>query len=248
MRPLLSTAIFVVVILVVTFIYKLPANFIYKKFSNVSPVELIGISGSIWSGHIDSINTPQLTVGQLSWQLSAWPLLVGDVDVQWKLEDPALQLQGEMSLSGEELSLINITGHIDLVELGERLPEQVILLAGIINLDIPRAKLKQSELIDISGKITWQSAKLLSPANIEFGDFKAALSNNSGKLLADLSDTGGAVSLAGVFNLSPQGLYDYSVEIGVRDTSVPGLLEGFNQLGRHDKNGLAKLRGKGFLF
>ena len=248
MRSVLSTIVFVVVILVVTLIYKLPAKFIYQQFPNVSSVELTGISGSIWSGHIDSINTPQLTLGSLSWQLSAWALLIGDVDVQWKLEDPALQLQGEISLSGEELNLININGYIDLVELGTRLPAQAILLAGVVSLDIPQVEFKQSELINITGLVKWESAQLLSPANIEFGDFKASLSNSSSKLLASLSDTGGPVSLGGVFSLSPQGLYDYTLEIAVRDTSVPGLLDGFNQLGHYDDNGVATLRGNGVLF
>ena len=248
MRSVWGATAFVIFIIVITLIYKLPAKFIYQKFSNVSSVELVGISGSIWSGRIDSITTPQLTLNQLSWQLSALPLLVGDVDVQWKLEDPALQLQGKVSLSGEEFSLIDIKGYIDLVELGTRLPAQNILLAGVINLDIPQAEFKQSELINMTGLVKWKSAQLLSPENIEFGNFKADLSNSSGKLLASLSDTGGPVSLGGVFSLSSRGKYDYTLEIAVRDTSVPGLLDGFNQLGQYDDNGVATLRGNGMLF
>ena len=248
MRSVWGATAFVIFIIVITLVYKLPAKFIYQQFSNVNSVELVGISGSIWSGHIDSITTPQLTLSQLSWQLSVWALLVGDVDVQWKLEDPALRLQGEVSLSGEELSLIDIKGHIDLVELGTRLPVQNILLAGVINIDIPQVEFKQSELINITGLVEWESAQLLSPANIELGDFKADLLNSSSKLLADLSDTGGPVSLAGAFSLSSRGKYDYTLEIAVRDTSVPGLLDGFNQLGQYDDNGVATLRGNGVLF
>lgn len=248
MRSVWGATVFVIFIVVITLIYKLPAKFIYQQFSNASSVELVGISGSIWSGHIDSVTTPQLALSQLSWQLSVWALLVGDVDVQWKLEDPALQLQGEASLSGEKLSLINTNGHIDLVELGTRLPAQDILLAGVINIDIPQAEFKQSELINMTGLVKWESAQLLSPANIELGNFKADLSNSSGKLLAGLSDAGGPVSLRGVFSLSPRGKYDYTLEIAVRDTSVPGLLEGFNQLGQYDDNGVATLRGNGVLF
>lgn len=248
MRSVLSTIIFVVFILAVTLIYKLPAKFAYKQFSNSIPIQVNGIAGSIWSGHVDSINTPQLTLVQLSWELSAWALLIGDVDVKWKLFDPALQLEGELSLSGENLRMMNIRGDIDLIELGARLPVQAILVGGIVNIDISQVEIEKSELINIAGDVTWASAELLSPTNVEFGEFKASLSNHSGKLLASLRDTGGPISLDGVFSLSPRGLYDYKVEIGVRDTSVPGLLEGFNQLGVHDDNGLAKLSGKAALF
>jgi len=248
MRSVWATTAFVLFIIVITLVYKLPAKFVYQKFSSVSSLELVGISGSIWSGHIDSIITPQLTLSQLSWQLSVWPLLVGDVDLQWKLEDPAVQLQGEISLSGEELSLIDIHGHIDLVGLGSRLPAQDILLAGVIDINISQLEFKKSELINVTGLVKWETAQLLSPTNIKFGDFKADLSNSSSKLLANLSDMGGPISLRGVFSLSTQRSYDYTLEIAVRDTSVPGLLEGFNQLGQHNDNGVVTLRGNGVLF
>jgi len=248
MRSVWSAIAFVVFIILITLVYKLPAKLIYQKFSSASSIELVGISGSIWSGHVDSIITPQLTLSQFSWQLSVWPLLIGDVDVQWKLEDPALQLQGEASLSDEELSLIHIKGFSDLVELGTRLPAQDFLLAGVIDIDIPQVEFKQSELINVTGLVKWESAQLLSPANIRFGDFKADLSNSAGKLLANLSDTGGPVSLRGAFSLSTWRSYDYTLEIAVRDTSVPGLLEGFNQLGQHNDNGVVTLQGNGVLF
>ena len=116
MRSVFAAVSFLLVIIVITLIYKLPAKFIYQQFPNNSSIQLTDISGSIWSGHIDSINTPQLTFNKLDWQLSPWALLVGDIDVQWTLDDPSVKLQGELSLSAEALSLMNIKGHIDLAE------------------------------------------------------------------------------------------------------------------------------------
>lgn len=249
MRSILVAVGFLLVI-VTTLIYKLPAKFIYQQlpFPLHSDIQLNNISGSIWSGHIGIINTPQLTLKKLSWQLSAWALLFGDIDIQWYLDDAAVKLQGEAQLSGEQLRLMNIKGHIDLIELGQRLPVQVILLGGKIDLELSQVEFRRSQLVNMVGSIAWKPARLLSPSNIELGEFKADLSSKEGQLLARLSDTGGAVVLTGEFTLSSQGAYYYALAIGVRDTSVAGLLNGFNQLGPQDENGLVKLSGRGALF
>lgn len=240
-------AIGFVVVIVISLIYKLPAKFIYQQLprSLHSDIQLNNISGSIWSGHIASITTAQLTLENFHWQLSAPALLFGDLDVQWRLDDPAVTLQGELSLSGEQLRLTKVKGHIDLVELGARLPPQTILLGGQIDLEISQVEFEAAQLLNVGGHIVWNPARLLSPRNIELGAFKATLSSHSGQLQAELSDSDGAVILKGNVSLSQQGAYHYVLAIGVRDTSVPGLLDGFNQLGRPDKNGLVWLRGQG---
>jgi len=248
MRSIYSAIGFFLIVIFISLIYKLPAQFVYQQLPQNKNMQLSGISGSIWSGHVDSINTPQLTLNNLDWQLSAWALLVGDIDVHWTLDDSAVNLQGDISLSGEHLQISNMKGQIDLLELDERIPEQPTVLGGQATIDIVQAELEDMQLVDMTGLIEWKPAFLLSPKNIELGEFKAELSNDIDKLVARLSDTGGAVELAGDFTLSQQGSYDYSINIGIRDTSVPGLLDGFNQLGQHDNNGRAVLKGNGKLF
>jgi len=248
MRSVHTAAVFLIAVIVFALIYKLPAKFIYQQLPSNASIQLKGISGSIWSGHVDEISTPQLSINNLDWDLSVWALLVGDVDMRWMLNDSAMELQGDVSLSNDYLKLSDMQGSIDLVELGERLPEQEILLGGKIELDITTIEIESNEVIDAIGTINWEPAQLLLPRNIELGKFKAELSSDLGALVADLSDTGGATSLAGDFNLLVNGKYSYTVTLSVIDTSVPGLLEGFNQLAPHDHNGRANLNGHGMLF
>ena len=248
MRSVFIAVGFFLVVILITLIYKLPAQFVYQQLPPNKNIGLSDISGSIWSGHVDSINTPQLTLYNFSWHLSAWALLVGDIDVQWALDDSPVKLQGEVNLSGANLQVNNIKGHIDLLELVERIPAQEIVLGGKVILDISQVEFEEEQFVTVLGLIDWRPALLLSPENIELGGFSANLSSKPERLIADLSDTGGAIALTGDFSLSPQGAYHYAVKVGVRDTSVPGLLDAFNQLGRLDVNGKIALSGDGRLF
>jgi len=248
MRAVLSAISFFLIIIVITLIYKLPAKFVYQKLPPHHAVQLNGISGSIWSGRIGAVRTQQLTIRNIDWTLSAWRLLLGEADIQWQIQDPAMNLQGELMLSRPNIHLTNVSGSIDLLALAERLPAQDFLLAGRLDVDISEIGYKNTGWHNASGQVVWKSARVLSPTDIELGGFKADLSSKAGRLVAQLNDIGGAVQLSGNSSMSRQGSYDYVVEIGIRDTSVPRLLEAFNYLEKHNENGLAKLRGNGRLF
>jgi len=248
MRAGFSAISFFLIIIVITIVYKLPAKFIYNKLPPNHAVQLTGISGSIWSGHIDAVSTQQLTFNNVDWTLSIWRLLFGEAEIQWQIQDSSIELQGELMLSRPNIHFANISGHIDMLALAERLPPQDFLLGGQVDIDISEIGYKNTGWHSASGQIVWKSARILSPDDIEFGGFKADLSNKAGRLVAQVNDTGGAVQLSGNSSISPRGVYDYVVEVGIRDTSVPRLLDAFNYLEKHDENGLAKLRGNGRLF
>ncbi len=248
MRTAWKSTIFFLVVIFIFLIYKLPAKFVYQQFSVSSPVQLVGMSGSIWSGHIEQIQIQQLVLEKFDWQLSPWALLWGEVSVAWTLNDTAANFAGELALSSSQLSIKNTRGQIDLLVMAQRLPPQDFLLAGIINVDIRDLHLQQQKILNAEGNIRWHQAALLSPENIIFGDFNASLSNEAEYLVMQLTDTRGAVALLGKMQLSIQGDIEYSLQVAIRDTSQPSLLEGFKQLGKPDEDGSVTLRGSGNVF
>jgi len=248
MRSILAATAFLLVVIVFSLIYKLPAKFIYQQFSEASPVRLSGISGSIWSGQAETIDSGEAIFSGLSWQLSPWALLVGDIDVQCMLNDPAIMIEANITISGEQIDMTGIKGHIDLIELGSRFSKQEVLLGGGIDIDIAGLRIENNKLLNIEGSMIWKQAQLFAERNIKLGDFKAEFFSKSGALLTKLSDTGGAVALQSDVMISLQGTYRYDLEVGIRDTSVPGLLDGFSQLGKPDENGKVSLSGNGNLF
>ena len=246
MRSALLALGFLFFVILVALVYKLPAKFVYQQLPS-SSIQLGDISGSIWSGHVDAIHTPELIINDLDWQLSFWSLLVGDINLQWTVNDPSVMLQGQLNISGENIRLMNLEGQLDLVGLAERMTEQSILFGGNVDIDIAMLQIEDENFIDAVGGAKWVPAQLLAPENIELGEFKADLSTDSERLIVELKDTGGATMLDGEFKISPKGRYDYYLRIIIRDTSVPGLLDGFYQLPQQG-DGSALLSGHGNLF
>jgi len=248
MRCVWKATIFFLVVIFIFLIYKLPAKFVYQQFSISSPIQLVGMSGSIWSGHVEQIQIQQLVLEKFDWHLSPWALLWGDVSVAWTLNDTAVNFAGELVLSPSQVSIKNTQGQIDLLVMAQHLPPQDFLLAGVINIDIHDLHIQQQKILNAEGDIRWYQAALLSPENIVFGDFNASLSNEAEHLVMQLTDTRGAVDLSGKIQLSIQGDVEYSMQVAIRDTSQPSLLEAFKQLGKPDEDGSVTLRGSGKLF
>ena len=247
MRTVWQATAFLLVVIFVSLIYKLPAKFVYRQFETNSQLQLHEISGSIWSGHAEQIQLPQITLERLDWQLSPFALLFGEAAIKWTLNDPDITLLGELTLSSDIISLADIHGNIDVLAIMQRLPQPALLLGGIIELNIDEIKLGPQSIIAAAGTLDWQQAGLLAPESIAFGSFNANLASQTERLILQFSDTDGAVSLSGEAALTRFGAFQYTMKLGIHDTSVPGLLEGFNQLGQADSDGTITMRASGNL-
>jgi len=248
MRGVWQSIVFLLVIVFISLLYKLPAKFVYQQLATNSPVQLVGISGSIWSGSASQIHTQNFIIENLKWQLSPLNLLRGEVAISWVLEDRAVMLNGDMLLSSDQIIIKNTQGQVDVLPFMQRLPSQQVLLGGIIKLNINELNLTQGKLLDTVGIVEWKQAELLSPENIVLGGFKADLSDDAGRLRIQFTDTDEALFAEGKIIVSTQGEFQYSMQLAVRDTSATGLIEGFNQLGQPDNEGKITLRGSGDVF
>jgi len=248
MRSVWQAVAFLFIVVFISLIYKLPAKFVYQQFASNSPVHLSGISGSIWSGHVEQIEIQQLVLKNLDWQLSPFALLLARADIQWRLNDEAAPLSGEVVVSSSRLMINNLQGYIDLLAIAQRLPRQDIIAGGTVNLKDVELEIEQEKIMHAAGRIHWQQAELLSPENIVLGGFNADLNQKDGDLLIQLMDTGGAVSLVGDIQFSLDGQFEYLMKVAVRDTSATGLLDAFNQLGQTDENGKVTLQDRGNVF
>ena len=248
MRTVWQATAFLLVVIIISLLYKLPAKFVYRQFAANSPVELVGISGSVWSGHVEQINIRQISIGDIDWTLSPFALLFGEASIQWQSSDPVVMLSGELLLSSDVISVTNTHGSIDLLAIAQRFPSQDLLPDGIINIKIDAIDLDQEKFLKVKGHINWKKAGMIAPEIISFGGFNAELTSRNGQLLMQLSDADGAVSLSGNVMFTRYGEFQYSIKLGVRDISQPALLEGFKQLGRPDIDGNISMQAGGYLF
>ncbi|MGL5358201.1 MAG: type II secretion system protein N, partial [Shewanella sp.] len=99
-----------IVIGVVIYLAFLLALFPAKVAVGLAPlpanISLSGVSGSIWSGAIETLNVDSRQLEQLRWELSPWGLFLGKVNLELQLGSRAtpVSAKGELSWSSAGLS------------------------------------------------------------------------------------------------------------------------------------------------
>ncbi|HIE40011.1 MAG TPA: hypothetical protein EYP76_01100 [Thiomicrorhabdus sp.] len=147
-KGLLGLMALFILALFVSIIYHLPVSWLLAQPSVQSQlpdsVTLSPSSGTVWQGRTH-VSTPQ-PVGNLSWELSFWALLVGQasIDLQWQKEQSHLSGALNVPLFSEAgtRSMRDLNGQIDLPLL-----IQLLNAPGLNNLPIEGVlRLKQIDL------------------------------------------------------------------------------------------------------
>jgi len=244
----LNTPFFYVVLGLLVFLTflaaKLPANFIYSQIANASvPVQLQNIRGSVWSGQVGIVTFEKTKVQNISWQVAFWPLLSGVVDINWQIDDPAIQAQGKLLLTKQQFSLLNSQATLQLSALSALIPQQGFEVFGEISADIDRLVLQQSAISELDGNLILRQVAINERAYVTVGDFNAQLSMQNGRPLATFTDTDSPLDVSGKAKLVAPRQLQYELVVAIEDSTVPGLVGGFNALGRIDDKGQITLRG-----
>jgi len=227
-------------------IYSLPASFVYNKFITLpSGITVQGISGSIWSGQLNTLNVDGYDIENLRWSLVFSELLRGDVAIDWSVDNEMGTLNGQAHLDQQTIHLSAVKGNLDMAALSQKFAQQNFFASGILLLDIQEYSFTLDKLKRARGTMTWQQANLLAPVTMDLGGITTTLHENDGALLVRFVDTGHAVDLSGEAQLSNWQQYTYQLRFGVRDTTATGVVDVFNLMGLPDDDGYVSLEGDG---
>lgn len=238
-----QAAIFLVVVIIIFLISQLPARFVYQHIAKYIPVHVQGVSGSVWAGKARTLEFGTLSLHALSWELSPLALLKGELQIDWTLGDPVMRFDGSLSLALNQVHITHTRGRIDALALTQQLPDQAMVAGGFLEVDIEEITVGRKKFLSAKGVVTWTMASLYSPQTVTLGGFKGELGIDGDRLAMQLRNTGEIIYLDGNASLSRQGAVNYVMQLGVLDITVPGLLDGFNQLGQPDQNGYITLLG-----
>ena len=114
---------------------------------------------------------------------------------------------------------------------------------GEANINIEQLELQQFAISKLQGNVVLRQAAISERAFVTLGDFNADLSMNGDFPQAVIKDIDSGLNVSGQASLVGLRQLQYDLLIGIEDSTVPGLLEGFNTLGRIDENGQIRLRG-----
>lgn len=231
-----------------------PASTAWSWFSpKGSPLQLQGISGSVWQGDAAAASWRGQSIGTLHWDLKLLPLFLGKLGAGFSLQSAQGYLQGEARapLGFGSVQLSGLKGQFPLAEIMPLMPRMPIPvgLAGTASLDISQLQVDLGTLAaHAEGRLNWHGAEVLSPQAFKMGNLQADLTtDDKGVLAAQLKDIGGPLKLDGQFQLRPDRSYSLSGTVAAADGAEASLQQALAWLGQADAGGKHRLNLNGRL-
>lgn len=187
------------------------------------PVQMDGISGTIWSGRSENVALPfeggVFSLGELNWKLQPLSLLT---------LNPCANVSTELANQTiEGVACSSITGNVTLKDLEVNLPAAAaemwapVSVQGDVFVQIERLKLSGNTIQALDGKGSWTGAKYHNSQTwMNLGAIAFELSEgNAGKMSAKIFDLEGPLELdlESQFNLT--GQFDIRGDIVLRQNA-----------------------------
>lgn len=231
-KKFLYPLLFVVIYLVSLFAM-LPANYVVKHLSLYAPqVTVKGISGTIWSGDIQYLQTNDIVLENLSWQLSPLSLLWGTAAIELFSVSAQQSIEGELKVAlwGEEISLNHLRIRFPVSQYAQQMQISDYGLSGQFELQVEHLNYQLGVIESAKGALIWHQAGMTN--SLQLGDLMLGWQLLEGEVDAELSDLSGPIDLDGTISLSHTGQYKANALLEVKDNSDVNLKQALRLLGK----------------
>ncbi len=215
--------------LVLFVLLRAPAEKLLPRLLPASaPVQLSGISGTIWSGRALQLAVERVTLERVSWHFRPLALFLGRVEVGLNAqldEHPLSARAGKGWFSEPYLKAVRAT--LPATEVLSLAGMNLAQLGGSVELDLARISgWQDSAFPAISGSARWTPARVVAPLVLDLGTVQLITRAEAGETRGELSASGGALSFKGEVGLSPDGRYHLQGDVR-KHRAVPEAVDNF---------------------
>jgi general secretion pathway protein N len=250
MLALLGSASFVVFLVATA-----PASLLAYALQRTTPVQLQGVSGSLWQGVAQRVETPELQLGPLHWRLHGWHLLLGKVKLTLEIPAGTPNISGKgvvaVSILPQQLSLADVSVQADA---GWVLTQAALPLAadGRLDMQIETAEFRREELPYLKGQLNWRQARVIYQQAYELGAYHVVVrpqpETDPEYLLGEVKDIDSPLQVDGTIKIDKAGDY----KLTARLTTAPNAAEIFRNtllfLGEPAADGSVTIERNGNIF
>ncbi len=211
MVALLGAAAFVVFLAITA-----PASLLASAIQRATPVQLQGVSGSLWHGTAQQITAPELQLGPLNWRLHGWRLLLGEVRLSLEIPPDAPHVSGKAQVAASILQKLSLSD-VDLSADAEWVFTQATLplaAGGRFHLRIESAELRRAELPRMQAQVDWEQARIVYPQPHDLGAYRMTMHHhpqtNPEYLLGELKDINSPFKIDGSIKIQRNGDYQFN--------------------------------------
>lgn len=179
-----------------------PADVVYRWFgARLAPLQLRGVSGTLWRGHADAAELYGQALGAFDWTLSPASVLRAAPAAQVTLSGAALSGEGSIErLAGGAYAVRAAHLRLPAPVAAPALGIPALDLLGTIDIDIDRARFTAAWPDELAGSAHWRDAAVTGAAQARLGELQATYATaGDGVIHGTVRDAGGPLQLSGSF-------------------------------------------------
>ncbi|VAW99027.1 hypothetical protein MNBD_GAMMA22-1410 [hydrothermal vent metagenome] len=214
-----------------------------------SDVSIVAPEGSIWSGKLASVGTKGINVNNFRWDLNLFPLLYGNLSVDFIFGDKETRGTGVINLAmgSNRIEVENLMAKMPISFLQPLMVGVPAKLDGQLSAHFDSIVYAPGDEILAKGNLVWNSAAITVMQTVQLGDLKLSLLPRDKGSHGLLKDAGGPLILDGTVQLSNKGQYQAAIKVGTRSTAEAALKQSMPFLGRAGADGKIQIRRSGRL-
>ncbi|MCU8017572.1 type II secretion system protein N [Shewanella sp. SM72] len=238
---LIKKVIIGVLIYLIFLVVLFPAKIAIALAPLPANISVSGVSGSIWSGSIETLSMPQRQVEQVRWDLSPWALFLGKVKVDFQVGSRAtpVSAKGLISWSMGGLSAQGLRFEApDSFLLGNaKLPFKTEI-TGEVSLLVETLEQGKPWCEQLSGKLFLNQTNVKNQfGNYPLGNIELGLSCVEGKAQLATDETKNQLGIVGTLQLDEGNMVKVEAKIKETAEQPEDMRESLNILGKRGADG-----------
>jgi general secretion pathway protein N len=230
--------------------WTLPAELALRWFRpDLGPLQLSGISGTVWQGRASSATAFATPLGALDWSVEKSPLLLRRVVARIGLSGGALALDGDVTRDADgSLIVHNMTFQLPAETAAPALDIPALKLHGTIEGRIGDARLANGWVSGARGSARWRDAAVSGEAEARLGELQAEFASQpDGSIAGTVKDDGSSnLEVAGQFAIT-SGQFNATARLVARNGDAQ-VAEALRYVGEPQPDGSSLLKINGQLF
>lgn len=180
-------------------------------------ISLSGVSGSIWSGAVETLNIESRQLEQLRWELSPWGLLIGKVNLEFQIGSRATPVSAKGALSGSSAGLsvrgLRFDAPDSFLIGNAKLPFRT-QIQGEVSLLVDTFTQGQPWCEALSGKLFLNQTNVNNQfGNYPLGNIELGLSCEAGKVQLATDESKNALGIVGTLQLAEANMLQVAAKI-----------------------------------
>ncbi len=196
-------------------IITIPAKPVTELISDNSPVNIQGVSGTLWNGKAYIITANNMQFKKTAWSFQPWKLFTGKLAINIDSHYLKNNISAELGSSFTGRYFVNqLSAKITAQEIAKLANIPLAQLDGIISVNIEHAQWKPGELPLASGEIKWDNASVTVAETASLGNISIILSESpQQQLQAKIINQGGDIKITGSAELLPETNYTVDIKL-----------------------------------